>query len=85
MFLTDPVGVRVPPTGRAGSDGVAVGFGHGLGLQGFHNPHPELGHFGTPEINNGGRRLDEGFALRDEHTLFALTVFFPELRRCTNE
>ena len=77
VFLTDLVGVRVPPTGRAGSDG--VGVGHARSLHGFHNPHPELGHFGTPEINNGGRRLDEGFAHRDEHTLFTLTVFFPEL------
>ena len=77
VFLTDPVGVRVPPTGRAGSDG--VGVGHARSLQGFHNPHPELGHFGTPEINSAGRSPHEAQAIRDERTLVALTDFFPEL------
>ena len=82
-MLTDPVGVRVPPTGRAGSDG--VGFGHARSLHGFRDPHPELGHFGTPELNNAGRRLVEGFAYRLRRGHIAMTDFFPERKRCTNE
>ena len=59
-------------TGLGCRDG--VGVGHARSLHGFRDPHPELGHFGTPETNNGGRRLDEGFDIRNERTLGGETL-----------
>ena len=70
-------------TGLGCRDG--VGVGHARSLQRFHNPHPEMGHFGTPELNNAGRRLDEGFAHRLRRGHIAMTDFFPERKRCTNQ